>query len=310
MINLEFQNDTRVAGACGEIFVDKGNGVKLLNPLVAAQNFEYKTSNFLDKPMESVFGFISVLPGAFSAYRYTALQNGADGKGPLETYFMGETMQGGNNLIGSNMYLAEDRILCFELVCKRNEAWLLRYVQEARAATDVPDAIPEYLSQRRRWLNGSFFAGIHAILHFYQIFSSSHSPIRKTIIVFQTLCILNFILDNVVVLAFNWFSLGSFYLMLYFLTYRVNDDVFFGYGTVIALAFQQMYISTLILIFIAALANRPIASRSLYVAAFVLFGLVMLMMMYLVNFKLTSRDTSYYYRLIMHSLVPLILCMP
>ena len=43
-------------------------------------------SNILDKPMESVFGFISVLPGAFSAYRYEALLNNEQGEGPLEKY--------------------------------------------------------------------------------------------------------------------------------------------------------------------------------------------------------------------------------
>lgn len=35
--------------------IGKG-GKKLLNPLVAAQNFEYKMSNILDKPLESSFG--------------------------------------------------------------------------------------------------------------------------------------------------------------------------------------------------------------------------------------------------------------
>jgi len=53
-------------------------------------------SNILDKPTESVFGYISVLPGAFSAYRYIALKNDDDGKGPLNSYFKGEMLHGKN----------------------------------------------------------------------------------------------------------------------------------------------------------------------------------------------------------------------
>ncbi len=49
-------------------------------------------SNILDKPLESVFGYITVLPGAFSAYRYIALQNDNTGEGPLQKYFLGEKM--------------------------------------------------------------------------------------------------------------------------------------------------------------------------------------------------------------------------
>ena len=68
-----------------------------------------------------------MLPGAFSAYRYKALLNGPNGKGPLASYFKGETMHAGGpsgaGLFERNMYLAEDRILCFEIVTKKNEGW-------------------------------------------------------------------------------------------------------------------------------------------------------------------------------------------
>jgi chitin synthase len=118
-----FDRDPRVGGACGEIVAELGPyWRKLVNPLVASQNFEYKMSNILDKPLESVFGYISVLPGAFSAYRYSALKGR-----PLQQYFLGE--EPGADIFTSNLYLAEDRILCFELVTKRSEAWILKYVK-------------------------------------------------------------------------------------------------------------------------------------------------------------------------------------
>ena len=68
-------------------------------------------SNILDKPLESVFGYITVLPGAFSAYRYIALQNDSVGEGPLQKYFLGEKLHGaGAGIFTANMYLAEDRV--------------------------------------------------------------------------------------------------------------------------------------------------------------------------------------------------------
>ena len=175
-----FDLEPMCGGACGEIKVMLSGGRKLINPLVAAQNFEYKMSNILDKPLESAFGFISVLPGAFSAYRYVALQNDKTGHGPLEKYFAGEKLHGANaGIFTANMYLAEDRILCFELVSKRNCRWILQYVKSSTGETDVPDTMAEFILQRRRWLNGSFFAAVYAVAHFYQIGRSDHSFARK-----------------------------------------------------------------------------------------------------------------------------------
>jgi cellulose synthase/poly-beta-1,6-N-acetylglucosamine synthase-like glycosyltransferase len=46
------------------------------------------------------------------------------------------------------MYLAEDRILCWELVSKRGCKWKLHYVKSASATTDVPDAVRGILCWR------------------------------------------------------------------------------------------------------------------------------------------------------------------
>jgi len=149
-----FDNDSNVAGAAGEIRAGKGKAwLGLLNPLVASQNFEYKMSNILDKPLESVFGYITVLPGALSAYRYFALQNDENGHGPLSQYFKGETLHGQNaDVFTANMYLAEDRILCWELVAKRGESWVLKYVKSATGETDVPGEFLYPGLSRPRWM--------------------------------------------------------------------------------------------------------------------------------------------------------------
>jgi len=202
-----FYNDKDLGGACGEIHAMLGPGwKKLLNPLVAAQNFEYKISNILDKPLESSFGYVSVLPGAFSAYRYRAIMGR-----PLEQYFHGDhtaaKLNKGKgienmNIFKKNMFLAEDRILCFELVAKAGSKWHLTYVKASKGETDVPEGAPEFIGQRRRWLNGSFAASIYSLMHFYRMYKSSHNIIRMFFFHIQ-------MLYNIFSVILGWFALGE-----------------------------------------------------------------------------------------------------
>jgi len=274
-----FDSNPNVGGACGEIYCQLGSSCKnLLSPLVAAQNFEYKISNILDKPLESVFGYISVLPGAFSAYRYKALQNydTAEGKkGPLYAYFKGEKLHEGCNMFKSNMYLAEDRILCFELVAKKNCKWILKYVKAAKAETDVPDTIAEFISQRRRWLNGSFFAAVYSSYNWSKIYSTNHSPLRKLALTVEYVY-------NIVNLIFSWFNIANFYLCFVFLSEKVADDehgLFGRKGKPVVYILKQLYLYAMITVFICSLGNRPQGSKFLYMTCIVLFGIIMIFML-------------------------------
>ncbi|KIW66764.1 chitin synthase 1 [Phialophora macrospora] len=269
-----FDQDSNVAGAAGEIKADKGKGwMGLLNPLVASQNFEYKMSNILDKPLESVFGYITVLPGALSAYRYYALQNDPTGHGPLSQYFKGETLHGRDaDVFTANMYLAEDRILCWELVAKRGEQWVLKFVKSAYGETDVPDAVPEFISQRRRWLNGAFFAAVYSLVHFKQIWHTDHTLTRKILLHVE-------FVYQFISLLFTFFSLANFYLTFYFIAGSLADPTVdpFGHhiGKYIFVVLRYITVLLICLQFILSLGNRPQGAKRLFTGTMITYSVIM-----------------------------------
>ncbi|KAH8204660.1 hypothetical protein TruAng_001135 [Truncatella angustata] len=289
-----FYNDKNLGGACGEIHAMLGNrSSKLLNPLVAIQNFEYKISNVLDKPLESSFGYVTVLPGAFSAYRFRAIMGR-----PLEQYFHGDhTLSSGKksinnmNIFKKNMFLAEDRILCFELVVKEGQNWHLSYVKAAKGETDVPEGPAEFLSQRRRWLNGSFAASLYSLIHFGRIYKSGHSLIRMIMFHFQ-------LLYNIANVVFSWFSLSSYWLTTTVIMDLVGTPVtasdYHGwpFGDTASPLFnhiiQYIYLVFVIIQFVLALGNRPKGSQVTYLVSFVVFGFIQLYIIIL-SFYLVYR---------------------
>ncbi|KAL1612558.1 Chitin synthase, class 3 [Paraconiothyrium brasiliense] len=276
-----FYNDKHLGGACGEIHAMLEGGKALLNPLVAVQNFEYKISNVLDKPLESAFGYVSVLPGAFSAYRFRAIMGR-----PLEQYFHGDHTLSkllgakgidGMNIFKKNMFLAEDRILCFELVAKAGQSWHLSYVKASKGETDVPDGAAEFIGQRRRWLNGSFAASLYSIMHFGRLYQSGHGIVRLFFLHVQ-------LIYNVTQVIFTWFSLASYYLTTTVIMNLVGtpqpkaDYHGWPFGDkvtpILHVTIGYIYVAFLILQFILALGNRPKGSRKSYLASFVVFGAI------------------------------------
>mmetsp|Transcript_16780 Transcript_16780/g.2749 ORF Transcript_16780/g.2749 Transcript_16780/m.2749 type:complete len:106 (-) Transcript_16780:1491-1808(-) len=98
---------------------------------------EYKFSHIFDKPLESCFGFITVLPGAFSAYRWSALKGAPLWKNYFKSQLQPELM----DAYHSNIFLAEDRVLSLALVSKKECNYHLKFVKDSVGLTDVPNTL-------------------------------------------------------------------------------------------------------------------------------------------------------------------------
>jgi chitin synthase len=223
-----------------------------------------------------------VLPGAFSAYRFRAIMGR-----PLEQYFHGDHTLSkqlgkkgieGMNIFKKNMFLAEDRILCFELVAKAGSKWHLTYVKASKGETDVPEGAAEFIGQRRRWLNGSFAAGIYSLMHFGRMYQSGHNFVRMFFFHVQ-------LLYNIFNQFLTWFALGSYWLTTSVIMDLVgNPDVNnpdrkgWPFGNTVTPIFntvlKYLYLAFLGLQFILALGNRPKGSRWSYLISFVVFGAI------------------------------------
>ncbi|TGO16413.1 hypothetical protein BTUL_0028g00130 [Botrytis tulipae] len=190
-----------------------------------------------------------------------------------------------------NMFLAEDRILCFELVVKEGQNWHLSYVKAAKSETDVPEGPAEFLSQRRRWLNGSFAASLYSLIHFGRMYKSGHSLIRMIMFHFQ-------LLYNIANVVFSWFSLSSYWLTTIVIMdlvgtpVAVSDYHGWPFGDTASPLFnhiiQYIYLASLITQFILALGNRPKGSQVTYLVSFAEFAFIQLYVIIL-SFYLVYR---------------------
>ena len=232
-----------------------------------AQEFEYAFAHIFDKAFESFFGFISVLPGAWSAYRWDALCE----DNLLEKEYFKTVMDPEytfKSIREANKILAEDRLLCLAIFTKRNRAYNLKYCPDAGAKTDLVDTVPKLLMQRKRWINGTWYALEHVIHYQNQIRFSKHSNYMKLMFTFS------------MIMA----RIGMFVIYLMMSTY---------------------YITLKVLMF-AYFDNISIVdNKTTSLAGFFLYFYIVMMMSLLfmsLQFKATDRDLEFFFRLISHLL--------
>lgn len=171
---------------------------------------DFALQKLIEWPAEMLCGYLTVIPGQFCIFRWSALskvvpQETAEGSpwvppsrksAPLEKYFRGMNALGA---FESNMFLAEDRILGFEILAQRDSRWRLHYENTAVAITDSCDSIPELFRQRRRWTNSTFTCNLWLVTKVGSYLRNSAArPLEKL----RTFLAVPWLILN---MAFQWF---------------------------------------------------------------------------------------------------------
>ena len=255
--------------------------------LLRAQYVEYKLSHYLDKAAESLFGFVSVLPGAFSTFRWEAIKGR-----PLNEFLKGanDDFWDSSKIMhwaDANKYLAEDRIMWLEIIAKESWSYILNYVPGAKWLTDSPLSLAGLIRQRRRWFNGSTFASLHVLRHVWRVWSRKWTSFPRNIL-FMLLY-----LYMLVQMALSFVLVGSFFAAFSIFLKAILPSSIWISDTSAANIVQNVYIAFLCLtLLLSTSTDIAWAENGFRLCSFV-FGLfTVLMIVWSVMFALKESTQS------------------
>jgi chitin synthase len=168
-----------------------------------------------------------------------------------------------------------------------------KYKIDISSLTRPSDSVPEFISQRRRWLNGAFFAAVYSLVQCRQIWQTDHTIPRKLLLCVETVY-------QFVQLLFTYFSLANFFLTFYFVAGGLADprvDPFgHGIGKIFFIILKFVCILLIAAQFILSLGNRPQGAHKLYLASMIICGVIMVYtsftIIYIVIHQLTSDENE------------------
>jgi chitin synthase len=140
----------------------------------------------IHQSVQAQCGYLEVLAGQFCIFRYQALLPAvkqttdlySSSSTSLDRYFRGLQVL---SPLETNMFLAEDRVLGFEVIAQQNAATKIKFIPDAIAITDRCQSLEELMRQRRRWLNSGNIAKIWALFQLRRYWQSSNSPLTTKI---------------------------------------------------------------------------------------------------------------------------------
>jgi chitin synthase len=147
-----FNDDKTIGAVASGIYLTSPDGSS--DFLKMWQFITFAKCMLVEWPAEVASGYLSVIPGQFSAIRWDALKNSRDSDvldQPLDIYFKG---LGALKPSESILYLAEDRVLCAQIATRPESKWKLGFAKASLAITDYCHSFEELLRQRKRWCNG------------------------------------------------------------------------------------------------------------------------------------------------------------
>lgn len=150
------------------------------------QYADFVWERVIHQSVQSQCGYLEVLAGQFCIFRYQALLPAvkqttdpySSSSTSLDRYFRGLQVL---SPIETNMFLAEDRVLGFEVIAQQNAATKIKFIPDAIAITDRCQSLEELMRQRRRWLNSGNIARIWVLLQLRRYWQNSNSPLTTKI---------------------------------------------------------------------------------------------------------------------------------
>lgn len=221
-IQKTFSNNSDVGGVA--VGLDLLPNFKRCSLLYIWQKVLFLENSIRTWPAEVEFGHLGVLPGQFSALRFSKFVRIDENKkcSPMDSYFRGIS----SNLspLEKTLYLAEDRVTALSLNFSTHQDSNLILLENVTAQTDACQDWKELLLQRRRW----HLSYISSRMSLFKLLISPTEPIRikNRIIVALAYHLSKAMLDWFV--PFLYFSFLFSIVGLFFEVngYRIQDSVY------------------------------------------------------------------------------------